>query len=271
MARLPRQAPAALALAAGLATSVLAYSVLSARPAPAAPTREPMVVARAAVDETRPLAAADLDVVTVTERPPGAFADPGELVGRLPLVAVPAGQPVLSSHLSPPGAQPDLWRRVPSGKRALALKLDEVTGVGGFIKPGMRVDVIGVSREADHWTSELVAQNVPVLAVAQDDMQSRDETKAKLASSATLLVSPAQAEGISLAAERGAVRLVLRGPRDHALQPKRVAAVAPPPRPAPRAIRPAPRPQPVIVAPPPPPAPAGVEIIRGFNAEVSRP
>jgi pilus assembly protein CpaB len=271
MARLPRQAPAALALAAGLATSVLAYSVLSARPAPAAPTREPMVVARAAIDETRPLAAADLEVVSVGRRPPGAFARPDEVVGRLPLVAVPAGQPLLSSHLATPGAQPDLWRRVPSGKRALALKLDEVTGVGGFIKPGMRVDLIGVAREADRWSSDLVAQNVPVLAVAQDDQQLRDETKAKLASSATLLVTPAQAEAISLAAERGAVRLVLRGPRDNGLAPRRVVAtVAPPPRPAPvvRSVSRA-APRPVVVAQPKPST--GVEIIRGFNPEEMRP
>jgi len=118
--------------------------------------------------------------------------------------------------------------------------------------------------------------------VAQDDKHAA-EPKAKLASSATLLVNPDQAEAISLAGERGAVRLVLRGPNDHKLRkPKPVPAA---PKPAPVAARPAPvvapvprpvAPPPVAVGPKPAPkpqpvaAPPAVEIIRGFSPEGSR-
>jgi pilus assembly protein CpaB len=287
MARLPRQAPAALALVAGVFTSALSYAILTARPAPAAPASQPMVVARAALDETHPIAAGDLMVIQVADRPKGAFRDPGELVGRLPLVPVPAGQPVLGSHLASEGTQADLWRRVPAGKRAITLALNEVAGVGGFVRPGLRVDVIGVAREGDHWSSSTVAQDLAVLAVAQDDKRAA-EAKAKLASSATLLVSPEQAEAISLAGERGSVRLVLRGPDDHKIMkaapkpPPALRATSPVkgeggvpsparrPTPSPRAgevaVRPegAPRPAPKPVEPP------AVEIIRGFSPEGSR-
>ncbi|MDB5100058.1 MAG: Flp pilus assembly protein CpaB, partial [Cyanobacteria bacterium RYN_339] len=235
MVRLPRQAPAALALVAGIATSTLAYAILTARPAPAATAQLPMVVARGVLDETRPISPADVAIVRVSERPKGAYADPAEVVGRLPLVPVPAGQPLLTSHLAATGTQADLWRQVPTGKRAITLGLNEVAGVGGFVKPGMRVDVIGVARDGNTWASDTVAQDLQVLAVAQDDKHA-SEAKAKVASSATLLVNPDQAEAISLAGERGAVRLVLRGPNDHKVK-KRTVKPPPPPAPPPQGGR----------------------------------
>ena len=67
MARLPRQAPEVLALVAGIFTSAITYTILVARPAPAAPLQQPMVVARGALDETRPITAGDLtQTVTYT-------------------------------------------------------------------------------------------------------------------------------------------------------------------------------------------------------------
>lgn len=269
MTRLPRQAPAALALVAGVFTSALSYTILAARPAPAAAVHLPMVVARAALDETHPITPGDLAVVQVSERPKGAFRDPAELVGRLPLVPVPAGQPLLSSHLAEEGTQADLWLRVPAGKRAITLALNEVAGVGGFVRPGLRVDVIGVAREGESWVSTTITQDVAVLAVAQDDKRAA-EAKAKVSSSATLLVTPEQAEAITLAGERGAVRLVLRGPNDHLIKQQ-----PPKPKPVPAPVTVAPKPAPVVpaVAPPRPKpvaAPPAVEIIRGFSSEGSR-
>lgn len=275
-----RRAPLALALASGLATSGLLYAFLTGQArANAAPVAH-VVVTRVAVDDRHPIQPGDLSVVETAWAPPGSFQAPAAVVGRMPLVAVPIGQPLLSSHLAAPGQGPALWQRVPAGLRAVAVAINEVVGVGGFVKPGLHVDVIGVAQNGFGWESETIAQDVPVLAISQDDADRKDDNAAKIATSATLLVTPVQAEAISLASEKGRIRLVLRAADDHAIRkiapkvkPKPVTPVAPP---APRVVErpvyvevPARRPAPAYKAPAP--APAGIQVIRGQNVEVVHP
>ncbi len=273
-----RSAPLALALVSGLATSFLLYGFLTGGPKATAAVMGHVVVARIAVDDKRPLQAADLSVVETMWTPPGAYAKPEDLQGRMPLVTVPMGQPILSSHLAPAGAGPGLWHRVPQGMRAVAVATNEVVGVGGFVKPGLHLDVIGVSQSGLHWESETIAQNVPVLAISQDDANRKDDNAARVASSVTLLVTPQQAEAISLASERGRIRLVLRAMNDNAIRkltPKakpKPQAAAPAPRYVERQVYvPAPAPRQVAKAPRPVPAPVGIQVIRGKTIEVVNP
>jgi pilus assembly protein CpaB len=284
-----RALPLALALASGLATAGLMYAFIKGHaqtPAPVA--QEPMVVAATALEESRPLTAEALSVIQVPHRPDGAFASATELIGRMPLVPVPKGQPVLSSHLAAEGARPALWYRIPAGKRAVTVAIDEVAGVGGFLKPGLHVDIVSVARGDDTWTTRTIAQDVPILAVAQDDKSKQEDTNAKVAPSATLLVTPTQAEAVSLATEQGKIRLMLRAPEDHAIVRLSAIKTTPAHKPAPAAPAPAaaapvapppavvapPAPAPVAVqVPPPPKAPAapGIEVIRGNESEVVTP
>jgi pilus assembly protein CpaB len=284
-----RSLPFTLAIASGLVTSGMLYNVLGNQPKAEASMMVPMVVLAGPVDDTRALEAKDLSVVQVTSRPAGAFATPEEAVGRMPLVSIPGGQPLLTSHLAQKGSAPGLWHQVPKGQRAVTVAVNEVVGVGGFVKPGLNVDIISVYQDGgnNNWTSVTIVQDVPVLAIAQDDKKEKEDKTAKIATSATLLVSPVQAEAISLASEKGRIRLVLRSPGDHIIRtvappPKSVAA-KPEPRPEPRREAPPP-PQvtyfaPRQAAPPPAPAPrpkppsapAGIEIIRGANSEVVHP
>lgn len=259
----------ALAALSGLgATGLLHRAMASPNPPDAA--RQPMVVAAAPLSEHELIGPGRLKVVWVRDRPAGAFGRVEELQGRLPAIAVPAGQPVLSSHLAPADAAPGLWNRVPSGQRAITVAINEVAGVAGFLSPDAHVDVIGVSRDGETWRTSLVAQDVPILAIAQDDATRRQATP-KVATSATLLVTPEQAAAISLATERGRIRLALRAPNDH----RRVAE----PRPAPpQAAAPAHKvrtmPPPVRPAAPPAAAPApqaGIEVIHGETMEVFHP
>lgn len=282
-----RSLPFTLAVASGLVTSGMLYNILTHQPKAEASMMEPMVVLAGPVDDTRPIEAKDLAVVQVAARPAGSFATMDEAVGRLPLVPIPGGQPLLTSHLAQRGATPGLWHQVPKGFRAVTVAVNEVVGVGGFVKPGLNVDIISVYQETGGgWTSLTIVQDVPVLAIAQDDKKDKEDKTAKIATSATLLVSPVQAEAISLASEKGRIRLILRAPGDHL-----VRAVAPPPKheppkPAPVAKAPPPAapPQPQVTyfaprqaAPPPPaapkphPAPAGIEVIRGAHSEVVHP
>ncbi|MFN3431940.1 MAG: Flp pilus assembly protein CpaB, partial [Candidatus Sericytochromatia bacterium] len=248
----PRALPLALAIASGLATTGLMFAYMKAQPeAPAPVATEPMVVAAANVSESQPLGPDSLAVVQVPHRPDGAFASADALAGRLTLVSIPKGQPVLSSHLAASGAKPALWHRIPPGKRAVTIAIDEVVGVGGFLKPGLRVDIVGVSQSDSAWVTRTIAQNVPILALAQEDKAKRDDAAARVVPSATLLVTPQQAEAVSLATEQGKIRLVLRAPEDNTilkLPPVKAGAAKPPAMPAAPVAAP--------VAPPAPPAEA---------------
>lgn len=284
---LRRLYPVAAAGGAGLVASLCVYLAVGGTSGASASVGEPMVVTRLAVDDTRPLTLDDLVIVDMPKRPGGSFGDPRQVVGRMPLVPVPVGQPILSSHLAKPGALPGLWHRVPKGMRAVTVAINEVVGVGGFLKPGLRVDIIGVAQIGQNWESHTIAQDVPVLAIAQDDKDAKGPTSARIATSATLLVNPPQAEAISLASERGRIRLVLRAEHDHAKaaipkpKPKPTAApevrwsrpAAPPPRIIERRIT-VMVPAKAVAPPPAPPPPApdpGIVVIQGQHHEVVRP
>ncbi len=284
MRRMNRAVPLTLAMASGLATMGLIQLYISSNQPAEALALQPMVVTNQPIDDSEPLMESDLTIVKVAARPTGAFATPGEVLGRLPLVAVPKGQPLLSSHLAEKGEQPGLWHRIAPGKRAVTVGVNEVAGVGGFLKPGLNVDVIGVTREDGDYHSRTVAQHVPILAIAQEDKNTKGESKAKIVKSATLLVSPQQAESISLASEEGSIRLVLRAPNDHKIvklagerrvMPKPAkAAPAPAPfvfQPAAPAPAPVAKPKPAAPKPPKPAALSGIEVINGSSTEVVNP
>ena len=275
MRSLNRALPVALAVASGLVTTGLLYTYMAgAGGKPTTVSLEPMVVAALPVDDSRALTSQDLKVVQVLQRPTGAFTSVEQLKGRLPLVTVPAGQPLLSSHLAPEGAKPGLIYKIPPGMRAATVKVNEIAGVGGFVQPGTHVDVIGVSRQSDEAKAKTLAQDVQVLAVAQDAKDQKESGKAKLATSATLLVTPEQAEQISLMTGQGSITLVLRAPGDHKI--RKIAPPKPVVKPAATAVRSRPAAQPARPAAAAKPAPAapllpGIEVIRGNDTEVVRP
>lgn len=280
MGSINRTVPLALALASGLLTCVLFVNYrLSHDPVSqnSAATLVPMIVANGPLSETQPLRSSDLVVAQVAARPEGAFASSEQLIGRLPLVSIPKGQPILSSHLAASGAESDLWHRVTPGKRAIAVATNEVVGVGGFLRVGVHVDIIQVTDlPQGGWTARTIVQDVPVLATAQDD-QPKGEAKPRLATSATLLVSPQQAEAISQACETGRIRLVLRAPNDRSIvrpgpppaatRPTTVQAEVPA-APARRGAAPE---RARVAAAPPPRALRNIEVISGKDSEVVQP
>jgi pilus assembly protein CpaB len=103
--------------------------------------------------------------------------------------------------------------------RACAVKVDEVVGVAGFVTPGMRVDVVtsgapsgGVSG-APGIMANTILQNIEVLS-AGTDIQKDDDGKPKPVKVVNLLVTPEQAETLTLASNHLAIQLVLRNPLD---------------------------------------------------------
>jgi pilus assembly protein CpaB len=150
-----------------------------------------------------------------TSVPAGAFSSPEQVIGKTNRVKILANEPILESRLAGEGA--GLTMRLEAGKRAMAVKVDEIIGVSGFIVPDDRVDVIVTttppgSQNQDDKISKIVLQNKRVLSVAQSVEQK--DGKPQVARSITMEVSPEESEKLSLASQEGQIVLALRGTGD---------------------------------------------------------
>ena len=108
---------------------------------------------------------------------------------------------------------------IPMGMRAVALRVNEVVGLAGFVLPGMRVDVLmaGVTPNQDQSRSgtlcRTILQNIEVLSAGQK-IEKNNDGKPESAQVVNLLVTPDQAEILNLASSETKVQLVLRNPLD---------------------------------------------------------
>ena len=144
--------------------------------------------------------------------PTGAFAKINDIVSggsRVVLAAIEANEPVLALKITGAGQRATLSALVKPGMKAVTIRVNDVEGVGGFVLPGDRVDVV-LTRQLDKGsaTTEVVLQNARVLAVDQ----SADEraAKATVAKSVTLEVSTVEAQKVWLASSVGNLSLLLR-------------------------------------------------------------
>jgi pilus assembly protein CpaB len=202
--------------------SLLLYKMLINRPQTAK--------AAAPVTTELVLAARDLDVGTVLKEddikltpwpgsvPQGAILKPQDVVGRGVIVPIFAKEPLIESRLAPKGAGGGLASMIPPGLRAVAIRTNEVVGVAGFVTPGMHVDILisGTSPRIDGslgTVTKTLLQNIEVLSAGQD-FKKDAEGKPILVQVVNLLVTPEQAEQLSLASNNTTIQLVLRNPLD---------------------------------------------------------
>jgi pilus assembly protein CpaB len=222
--------------------------------------------------------------------PAGAFSTPDSVVGRVTRVAVFKGEPIVPGRLAPVGTGPGLEVKITPGKRAMALRINDVAGISGFIQPNSRVDVMVTLTNTKDGKAQQVAklfmENMRVLSVGHE-VQRDAQGKPINAATATIEVTPEEAERLAVAASQGSIQLVLRGYGDpdsidtkgatsrdvlsqlRLEQPTPVRTVS---RPAPRPRRPAPEPEPpppvIVEVPPKRPDSLVVRIYRG--AEVTQ-
>jgi pilus assembly protein CpaB len=207
----------------------------------------------------------------------GSFSDIDAVVNRALLASVVENEPLVQAKLARADAGAGLSPAIPPGMRAMAVKVNEVIGVAGFLDPGTRVDLLVTIRGREESRSRTVVSNLQVLGAGTRSQQAsaRDENAAPpIAAVVTLLVTPEDAERIALAQTEGQIVLVLRNPLDS--QPTQTVGVrsaslfpAPVEPAAPVATPPRPRrpPAPVAAATPAPaptpaPKPYLVEAIR---------
>ena len=142
--------------------------------------------------------------------PEGALRNPDQVVGRVARVTIEKHQPLVESRLVSPGAGL-LPLLITEGMRGMSVKVDNVTGVSGFITPNSRVDVLvsgNPTESGSEQRSKMILQNVRVLATGTV-IEQVDE-KPKEVPTVTLLVTPEEAEKLTLASRQSAVRLALR-------------------------------------------------------------
>jgi pilus assembly protein CpaB len=255
-------------------------------PGPSGPSeKKDMVVA------TRPLgigvmvkpADVKLTQVPIEGFPKGAFSKVEEVLDRPVISNILLDEPLLEGRLAVKGSGLGLAPTIPVGMRAVTVRVNDVAGAAGFVLPGLRVDVLVTghppSQESNMTTT--VLQNVLVLSAGQA-MQSDARGTPVSVSTVTLLVTPSDAETLTLANGEGRIQLVLRNSSDQGTEktPGRYVAelYSGAIKPVTRPVRPAaPASKPVVmvappvtvpVTPPPPPPPDQIVVIRGDKKTV---
>ncbi|HEX9849174.1 Flp pilus assembly protein CpaB [Candidatus Deferrimicrobium sp.] len=151
--------------------------------------------------------------------PKDAIADPKVVAGRVALRDFLRGEPVVESKLVPLGKSTGLLSlKVPSGMRAFSIKVNEAVGVGGFIVPDSRVDVVvttPITPNSQEKVSKIVLQDIRVLAAGQ--VIEQKENKPVTVNTVTLALLPEEAEKLALAGNDGIIQLVMRNFTDNVL------------------------------------------------------
>jgi len=168
----------------------------------------------------------DLSLIKVAGTlPKGAVLEQQRLslVGRGVITDIAQGEPILDSNLAAAGTGGGLAATIPDGMRACAVRVDDVVGVSGFATPGMRVDVLASGVPPNAPPSQgpettTLLQDIQVLSAGQD-IQKDAEGKPVQVQVVNLLVTPEQAETLSLASTQLRIQLVLRNPLDTKVEP----------------------------------------------------
>lgn len=163
--------------------------------------------------------------------PPGAYHDAAQVIGKQSKYHIMAGEPILEPRLADPEKSPLLAGLIEPNKRAVSVRVDDVVGVGGFLLPGSRVDVLASRRlDDDKFETRTILHHLKVLAVDQT-ASAGGEDKPVVVRAVTLEADPQQAEALVQATREGSVQLALRNPDDQAI-PAIVAVPRPSPPPA---------------------------------------
>lgn len=186
-----------------------------------------VIVAARDVPMGRRVEREDLRIVrtSVEGAPSDAFRDFTEVVGKVSRSPLYAGEVLVARRFSGYAGGSALAAILQPGMRAVTIRVDDVIGVGGFVLPENRVDVISAFETGGTPRAETIIRNVRVLAVDQ-----RSDTTADgpvVGRAVTLEVTPADAEKIAAARQRGSLQLTLRNPLSPsptgALDPEEIA------------------------------------------------
>jgi pilus assembly protein CpaB len=211
------------ALVLSVCASYLVYRAIGDKGSAAKVVKStPVVVAVRDLDAGALIRDSDVKIIAwVGPVPKGAMAKTDGIVSRGVVSNIYDGEPITESRLTQQGSGGGLAGTIPPGMRACAVRVNDVVGVAGFVVPGMRVDVLITGlppggNPADGSRVRTLLQNIQVLS-AGTDFQHDQAGKPQPAQVVNLLVTPADAEVLSLASNEMHIQLVLRNPMDTAI------------------------------------------------------
>jgi pilus assembly protein CpaB len=255
----------ALALVAGLFASMYVYKSLQSKNGVSTEAGADVIVAANDLQVGQRVEESDIRIIRIpmSDLPPGAPRKRSEVIGHGVIIPISKGEFILPNRLAGENAGSGLPALIPPGMRAVSVRVNEVVSVAGFVTPGTRVDVLltGTPGGGSDEETTTVLQNVAVLASGHK-LERTSTGEAQNTAVITLLVTPDDAQRLTLASSEGHIQLALRNPLD--TKQDEVAAsnarglygkAAPAP-----VVHVAPRHVEIVKNTPPPPASTGVSV-----------
>jgi len=211
----------AVALASGGVAALLAMRYLRQQAVPviAPPKKGDLIIAARPLGLGTVLADADVKTIewTGASLPVGYATSKADVVGRGVMSPLAENEPILDGKLAPRGAGGGLPVIIDTGKRALTMRVNDVSGVAGFVTPNTRVDVLLTIDDKVNTGGEtgtkIIMQDVRALAAGQSIQPDKDGKPVSVGV-VTFLVTPEQAETLALASQQGSLQLALRNMMD---------------------------------------------------------
>jgi pilus assembly protein CpaB len=206
-----------VALAIGAFVSLLVYRNLQSRAAVDNRPGVDVVIATGDLLVGSKIEDKDIKVVRFPsgDLPPHFYTQKSQVMGRGVVLPIAQGEFVLPVKLAGANAGYGMPSLIPPGMRAVSVRVNEVVSVAGFVQPGTRVDVLltGNPNGSNEQQTTTVLENVAVLATGQK-LERNAAGEASSAPVITLLVSPDDAQKLTLAGNQGHIQLTLRNPVD---------------------------------------------------------
>jgi len=206
-----------VALALGAFVSFVVYKNVLSRSSAGNEPGADVIVAANDIQVGAKLQDGDIRMVKVPASvvPPNSFRSRSQIIGRGVILPIQRGEFILPSKLAAENAGSGLPSLIPPGMRAVSVRVNEVVAVAGFVIPGTRVDVLltGNPMGANEPQTTTVLENVAVIAAGQR-LERNAAGEPQSTPVITLLVSPDDAQKLTLASSQGHIQLSLRNPVD---------------------------------------------------------
>src|SRR6202049_4538709 len=206
-----------LALALGFVASVYVYRTLQSKTGPGSDSGVDVIVAADDLQVGARVEEHDIKIIKIpaADLPPGSPRRRSDVLGHGVIVPISKGEFILPSRLSGENAGAGLPSLIPPVMRAVSVRVNEVVSVAEFVTPGTRVDVLltGTPGGGAEQQTTTVLQNIAVLASGHT-LERTATGEAQTTAVITLLVSPDDAQRLTLASSEGHIQLALRNPLD---------------------------------------------------------
>lgn len=175
----------------------------------------PLVVARTKLQFGDHISSQNLKTIAWPKGsvPAGAFSKTEDLLKgdrpRVALQTIEPNEPVLKSKISGFGGRASLSAVMKGDHRAVTIRVNDITGVAGFLLPGDHVDILMTRQMGKgHPVNTVLLQNVRILGVGQ--ISNQDRNKPVVVRAVTVEATPLEAQKLTLAQDIGRLSLVLR-------------------------------------------------------------